>query len=328
MTRPSKKPAAKSRARGDDQFGRFKLSLYLELDANPGAHAERLAEALQALGIDFSAINQDVGKQAPFTQTALVKALSGHQTASFGRTTLLLEQPKAKLHGPVSWVRVRTSAYFGRANGPQPKECEQYPASIEAFWDVSPERPALTRDLLDHFVDKLGTELAPRVGAAGVTFAVIERPMLKDAPAALAALGRALLERPHAHANHLAVLDTRRHAVEPAWWMFIGAKLTPHVERADLAAFAPSAVAGGIGVATAQTSPVEPAAAVIAAQVALASALGAAYPPQVVADATFSPKTQLADGTKLTIRRWMQRYQDAKFARDLSLHVASARADA
>jgi hypothetical protein len=263
-------------------------------------------------------------KQVAFSDAALEAALARHASALFGRETSLLEAPKRPLHGPVSWVRITTGADWGRAAGNSAQQREEFPCTLEVFWALSAERTHIAREAIDRFVALLDRAARVRVGAAGLTYAILERPMMKDAAAVNAAFGEALLARPHAHANHFAVLDTRTQCVEPAWWVYLGRR---HLERlgagATLADFAPHGFAsGGVSISTADTSPIAAEEQAVRAQVALANALGPLYPPRVVADATHSPHTVLADGSELTIRHWMERYANPCFVAHLGFRTA------
>ncbi len=301
-----------------EHWGTKKVSLCLFLETNPGDEADAVAEAIEGLGLRLRAINQDVGKQRPYTPETLREAIRAHATALYGRTTYVLETPKAELHGPVSWVRIESGAYWGRCAAGQSAERRQFPCRLEVFWALGPSREALARTEVDAFARRLDRALTVRTGAAGLTFAVIERPRLKDAGLALAALSEMLLENPHAHTNHLAVLDTRDRCCEPGWWTFLGREHLRQVDLVALSAYHPVRFgAGGASLATAEISPILPSATVVRTQTELAHALGPLYPPRVVADATYSPRTPLANGAELTIGYWMGRYADATFLREL-----------
>jgi hypothetical protein len=288
------------------KFGSEKLCLVLHLASNPGDAPGQVAEALQTLGISFKAINSRGKKQLAFSPDALTDALAQHAKAKFGTTTELLEHPKAKHHGPTSFARVSTRI-LGKGSS-QPDD-ERFPPVIEVVWSLGGDISVPGRKDLDRFLKLLARAVTVRVGAAGVAWGGIERPMMKDGPAVASEMLAAMLARPHAHSNHRALLDTTSAALEPGFWNFLGAN---HLER--LGKSSPASAkrtdfgAAGASFALSEAAPLEATDKVLEAHTTFARSLGPLYPPRPISELSGSVSIPKSGGFSLS--RWLARYSD------------------
>jgi hypothetical protein len=288
------------------KFGCDKVCLVLHLDANPGDSAEAMAAAIETLGLSLTAINAKGKKQVAFTRKALEGALAGHARARFGTTTELLERPAAKLHGPVSHVRIRTPVLAD--DGTRPRE-ERFAPVVQVFWALGGKGSVPGRSDLDRFIAALSRAVPVRVGAAGLVWAGIERPMAKDARAVAGDMLAAMLARPHAHSNHRALLDTTRAALEPGFWNFLGPKHLARLGNPDAAAaFRTHFAASGASFALFDEAPIEATREVVDAHAGLARFLGPLYPPAAVSEIVNGISIPKAAGFGLS--RWLARYRD------------------
>jgi hypothetical protein len=288
------------------KFGSEKLCLVLHLASNPGDAPGQVAEALQTLGISFKAINSRGKKQRVFSPDALTDALAQHAKAKFGTTTELLEHPKVKLHGPTSFARVSTRIL---AKGSSRPGDERFPPVIEIFWSPGGEVSVPGRKELDRFLKVLTGAVSVRVGAAGVAWGGIERPMMKDGPAVAAEMLAAMLARPHAHSNHRSLLDTTSAGLEPGFWNFFGADHLSRLDKSSLArAKRTDFGSAGASFALFEAAPLEATREVLEAHTTFARSLGPLYPPRPISELSGSLSIPKSAGFSLS--RWLERYSD------------------
>lgn len=245
-------------------------------------------------------------KQSAFSPDALTEALAQHAKAKFGTTTELLEQPKVKLHGPTSFVRVSTRIL---AKGSSQPDDQRFPPVIEVFWSRGGDVSVPGRNELDRFLRRLTGTVAVRVGAAGVAWGGIERPMMKDAPTVAGEMLAAMLARPHAHSNHRTLLDTTSAALEPGFWTFLGADHLGRLGKSALAgAKRTDFGAAGTSFALFEAAPLEATREVMEAHTTFARALGPLYPPRPISELSGSLSVPKSAGFALA--RWLARYSD------------------
>lgn len=287
-------------------FGCEKIAFVAHLEENPGVDARAFAEAIRRIGITFEAVGSKGAKQVAYSPGTLEDAIAKHARARYGTTTTLVEKARAKLHGPQSFVRIDSPILAkGSTRGEDPK----YPAVLEVFWALGDDRTLPTRADLDALIERLERAVPVRVAAAGLVWAGIERPMMKDATAVADEMFAQMLRLPHAHWNHLAKLDTSAQALEPGFFTFLGAE---HRKRlgagSSLRAFSPvPSSRGGVSLAIADSPPLEPTREILDLHIALAKALGDLYPPLAISELACCvslPKT-----ARFKLSDWLGRYR-------------------